>query len=211
MEDDCVDTVRKWPVPKSHRDIQVFLGFANFYRRFIHRFSAITRPLSSLLEGGKNGKFSGPFTMTDDALKAFDALKDAFCSAPLLTHFDPERPSRLETNASGKAITGIISQPKGNPLAPIKDQSRVGGDATGGFLEDKSQMHWHPVAFWSRKMTPAERNYDTGDTELLAIVMSCKHWRHYLEDTKHPVTIITDYLNLRSIMIDKVLSRRQAR
>ena len=192
MEEDRVRTIREWPEPKKHRDVQVFLGFANFYRRFIHRYSAVARPLSGLLEGAKNGKFSGPFIFTEAARKAFQELKGAFTKAPMLTHYDPEMPIRLETDASGKAISGIISQQRAD-------------------RDDKSQMHWHPVAYWSRKMTPAERNYDTGDAELLAIVMSCKQWRHYLEGAAHPITILTDHDNLRTVMTTKKLSRRQAR
>src|SRR5207244_2231230 len=57
----------------------------------------------------------------------------------------------------------------------------------------QKQAHWHPVAFWSRKMILAERNYETHDAELLAIVMSFKHWRHYLEGAKFPIVVITDH------------------
>ena len=178
MEEDRVRTIREWPEPKKHRDMQVFLGFTNFYRRFIHRYSAVARPLSGLLEGAKNGKFSEPFIFTEAARKVFQELKGAFTKAPMLTHYDPEMPIRLETDTSGKAISGIISQQRAD-------------------RDDKSQMHWHPVAYWSRKMTPAERNYDTGDAELLAIVMSCKQWRHYLEGAAHPITILTARLHGR--------------
>jgi hypothetical protein len=82
--------------------------------------------------------------------------------APVLQHFDPEKPIRIETDASGFAIAGILTQP-GNPMA----------------TDRRTDAHWHPVAFWSRKMIPAERNYDTHDQELLAIVKSFKQWRHY--------------------------------
>jgi hypothetical protein len=70
---------------------------------------------------------------------------------------------------------------------------------------------WHPVAFYSRKMVAAERNYDTHDGEMLAIVEAFKHWRHYLEGAAHDVELLTDHHNLQGFMTTKVLTRRQAR
>ena len=54
-----ITTIINWPEPKIHRDVQVFLGFANFYRRFIDGFSRIVTTLNTLLKGGKRGKFDG--------------------------------------------------------------------------------------------------------------------------------------------------------
>ncbi|CAA9517810.1 MAG: hypothetical protein AVDCRST_MAG96-2780 [uncultured Segetibacter sp.] len=56
-----INTILKWPEPKSFRDVQVFLGFVNFYRRFIHHYSQITAPLTDLIKDSKNGKKTGPF------------------------------------------------------------------------------------------------------------------------------------------------------
>ena len=61
MEPSRIATIQDWPVPKSFKQVQVFLGFANFYRRFINRYSAIARPLTGLLKGSQNGKKKGPF------------------------------------------------------------------------------------------------------------------------------------------------------
>src|SRR5205814_1755364 len=94
----------EWPVPASMHDIQVFLGFANFYRRFIEGYSRVVLPLTALLR--KNVKFK----WTSEAQAAFDNLKALFTSAPLLKHFDPELPITLHTDASGAAISGILSQ-----------------------------------------------------------------------------------------------------
>jgi hypothetical protein len=81
-----------------------------------------------------------------------------FAKAPLLCHFDPLRPIQVETDASKVAMTGILSQK----------------DDQGG---------WHPIAFWSRKFDAAKSNYSTPDQELMVIIESFKHWRHYLEGT----------------------------
>ena len=189
MEESRVAAVRDWPEPRTHREVQVFLGFANFYRRFIHKFSHKAQPLTDLLKGGKAGKFTGKFTLTDAAAGAFRALKASFTSAPMLRHYDPEKPIQVETDASGFAVAGVLRQPG----------------------EDPTQAHWHPVAFYSRKMTAAERNYGAGDAEMLAIVMAFKYWRHYLEGATQKITVISDHDNLRSFMSTKELTRRHAR
>jgi transposase InsO family protein len=189
MEEDRVASVRDWPEPRNHKEVQVFLGFANFYRRFIYKFSSFARPLTDLLKGGKAGKFSTKFAMTDEAREAFQALKDAFTSAPMLRHYNPEKPIRVETDASGFAIAGVLRQPD----------------------DDECQAHWHPVAFYSRKLTPIERNYGAGDLEMLAIVWAFKVWRHYLEGASQPITVISDHDNLKSFMTTKELTRRHAR
>jgi hypothetical protein len=61
IEPDHIKTVTEWPMPASYRNIQVFLGFANFYSRFIENFQKITKPMSDMLKGGRNGQFTGPF------------------------------------------------------------------------------------------------------------------------------------------------------
>ena len=189
MEPSRVDAVRGWEEPKTRRELQVFLGFANFYRRFVHAFSKIARPLNNLLKGGKRSRTHTPFELTESAKQAFRELKEAFTTAPVLRHFDPDLPIRVETDASGHGLSGILSQPNPN----------------------QEQAHYHPVAFWSRGMTQAERNYGTGDTEMLAIVSACRQWRHYLEGAKHPVTVITDHANLCTFFTTKQLTRRHAR
>ena len=188
MEPSKVDTIATWPVPKTQREMQVFLGFANFYRRFILGFSKVAAALSATLKGGTNGKFKGvKFVWTKEALELFMELKRLFACAPMLIHYDPSRRIMLECDASGFAIGAILSQLVGE---------------TG---------QWHPVAFWSRKMAPAERNYGVGESEMLAIVEACKHWRHYLEGSTYSVKVVTDHLNLCKFLTTKTLSRREAR
>ncbi len=74
MEPDCIRTVAEWPLPASHRDIQVFLGFANIYRSFIRNFSKIVKPMSDMLKGGKAGKFMVAFRPTPEMVEAFCRL-----------------------------------------------------------------------------------------------------------------------------------------
>ena len=179
MEPDRVTAITEWPVPTSVHDIQIFLGFANFYRRFIEGYSRITAPISAFLRKNQH------FHWSSQAQEAFEELKHHFTSAPILRHFDPDLLIRLHTDASGFAISGILSQ-----------------------LHDS---HWHPVAYFSRKCIPAECNYGTPDLEMLAIVESMRHWRHYLEGSRHPIQVFSDHKNLITFMSTKVLNRRQAR
>ena len=193
MEPDRVKTIQEWPEPTCVKDVMSFLGFANFYRKFIEGYSRIAAPLINLTKGSQHRKGSrhyvqkNKFTLTKDAKDAFQKLKNAFCSAPMLRHYDPNLPTRLETDASGAAVSGIVSQKQ---------------------LDDGQ---WHPIAYYSRKLTEVEARYETHDSELLAIVASFKHWRHYLEGSKYPITVLSDHANLRYFMTTKELNRRQAR
>ena len=187
MDKRRVATINDWQEPTSYRDLQVFLGFANFYRRFIAKYSKIAAPLSDLLKGSKNGKKSGPFEFPERARTAFQRLKEAFTTAPMLRHYDPTKLTRVETDASGFALAGVLTQ------------------------QQEQEGLWHPVAFWSRKMHPAEMNYETHDQELLAIIEVFKAWRHYLLGVHVTVVVLTDHNNLKYFMTTKTLNPRQAR
>ena len=186
MDTERVRTIEEWPQPRTYREVQVFLGFVNFYRRFVYHYSHIVAPLTGLLKGSSQGKKSGPFEWPLEAAQAFRQLKQIFTTTPLLHHYDPSKKVRVETDASVFGIAAILSQP----------------DENG---------HWRPVAFWSRKLIPAEQNYETHDQELLAIVASFKQWRHYLEGSSHPIEVWSDHNNLRGFMGVKELNQRQAR
>ncbi|KAG1018673.1 hypothetical protein G6F43_014380 [Rhizopus delemar] len=104
MDQSKVSTITAWPTPKSVHDVQVFLGFANFYRRFIKDYSKLTLPITALT------KKNCIFTWSSDADAAFQGLKQAFTSAPILRHFDPNSQIIVETDASDSAVAGILSQ-----------------------------------------------------------------------------------------------------
>lgn len=69
----------------------------------------------------------------------------------------------------------------------------------------------HPVAYFSRKLSPTERNYDVGDRELLAIKLTLEEWRHWLKGAEHPFVVLTDHKNLEYLHTAKRLNPRQAR
>jgi transposase InsO family protein len=180
MDPKKVSAIVDWPEPASVRQLQVFLGFANFYRRFIHSYSKVASPLTRLLKKDR------VFDFDDPARQAFQQLKTVFTTAPVLAHFHPDRPSTVETDASDFAIAAVLSQPDSNSIM-------------------------HPVAFYSRKLTAPELNYEIYDKEMLAIVTAVKEWRAYLEGAAHPFTVFTDHKNLEYFATTKVLNRRQAR
>ena len=180
MDKAKIQTILDWPEPRKVKDIQSFLGFANFYRRFIHNYSELSIPLTRLTRKGT------PWNFDHKCQLAFDSLKKAFTTAPVLTHWSPEDPIVVETDASDYALAAIISQ-------------------------HNQDGELHPIAFHSRTFSGAELNYDVHDKELLAIFEAFKKWRHYLEGTITPVDVVTDHKNLEYFITTKILTRRQAR
>ena len=143
------------------------------------------RKISKSKKSSKSETVGSDF-FTPGAKLAFTKLRQAFLKAPILHHFDLERYIQIETDVSGYAIVGVLSQ------LTLDDSGR-----------------WHPVAFFSRKIIPAETRYETHDGELLAIVKVFKTWRHYLKGARHEVLVLTDHNNLRRFMDTKSLSFRQ--
>lgn len=104
MDPGKTDAVKDWPAPRNIPDLQSFLGFCNFYRRFIQDFSKIARPMNYLLQKGIKWNW-GPNQQT-----AFEQLKAKFETGPVLLHPDPEKAFHVECDASGYAIGGELSQ-----------------------------------------------------------------------------------------------------
>jgi hypothetical protein len=180
MAQDKVQCIQDWERPRGLRDIQSFIGFANFYRQFIKGFSKIAKPLSDSTKGSPKD-----WIWTDAMTQSFEKLKHCFTTAPILTHFDPHRKCIVETDASDFALGGTLSLTATDKKLP-------------------------PNAFHSRKFSPAEINYEIHDKELLAIVDCFRAWQRYLEGSRHTVQVFTDHKNLEYIMMTKVLNRRQA-
>ncbi|KAF8754244.1 hypothetical protein RHS01_06464 [Rhizoctonia solani] len=99
-----IQAVQEWPAPTKVKEVQSFLGFANFLRCFVANFSHIARPLHNLV------KKDIPWKWEVREQEAFQNLKDAITNAPVLCHADPTKPYFLETNASGAALGSILSQ-----------------------------------------------------------------------------------------------------
>lgn len=181
MDQQKVKAVVDWAPPTTRRELQRFLGFANFYRRFIRNFSALAAPLTALTSTAAR------FVWSPAADEAFTSLKKRFTSAPILIQPDPDRQFIVEVDASDVGVGAVLSQ-----------RSAV---------DEKV----HPCAFLSHRLTPPERNYDIGDRELLAVKLALEEWRHWLEGSKVPFLVWTDHKNLEYIRTAKRLNSRQAR
>ncbi|KAI3353378.1 hypothetical protein L3Q82_019911 [Scortum barcoo] len=149
--------------------------------RFIRNYSKVAAPLTCLTSTTK------PFLWTPEAERAFTLLKSLFTSAPILSHPDPSLQFIVEVDASETGIGAVLSQ-----RCPVDQKV-------------------HPCAFFSRRLTPAERNYDVGNRELLAVVLALQEWRHWLEGAEQPFLVWTDHKNLAYLRSAKRLNPRQAR
>ncbi|QRW26531.1 Retrotransposable element Tf2 protein [Rhizoctonia solani] len=127
-----IQAVQEWPVPTKVKEVQLFLGFANFLRRFVANFSHMARPLHNLV------RKDTPWKWDTREQEAFQGLKDAITNAPVLCHADPTKPYFLETDASGAALGSILSQrQEDGRLHPL------------GFLLESFKGTKHPVTVFT--------------------------------------------------------------
>jgi len=118
MSDRKVKSVQNWAHPRSVKEFQIFIGFANFYRRFIKDFSKACKPITETLKGN-----SKDFHWGREQEEAFEELKKRFTTAPILLHFYPRRKTVVETDASDFALGWVLSQYQGRRLHPVGCQS----------------------------------------------------------------------------------------
>jgi len=148
MEKEKVQGVVEWLVPKSVKDVQKFLGLANYYRQFVKDFAKIAKPLHEMTR--KEIKWS----WGERQQKAFEELKERFTTEPVL-----DREMRVEADVSDFATGEVLSM-------KCKDE------------------RWRPVAYISKLLNEAEKNYEIHDKEILAIIRCLEAWRHFLERAK---------------------------
>ena len=161
-----LETVTNWPIPNNLQELRSFLGLCTYYRRFVANFSDIARALHELTEKGK------PFLWTTQCQQAFDSLKEAVTTAPILAYPVPGAPFILDTDASNSGIGAVLSQ----------------GTENGEKV----------VAFYSRSLSKTERNYCVTRRELLAAVESIRQFQKYLYG--QPFLLRTDHASLRWLL-----------
>ena len=154
-----------------------FLGLTNYCRRFVPDYSAITKPLTLLTRADV------PFHWTDSHTAAFERLKTALTSAPVLRIFDPKLPIRIQTDASQYAYGAVLLQ----------------DDDSGA----------RPVAYASKQFNAAQQNYITREQELLGIVLALTEFDVYLHGS--PFVVESDHHTLQTLLTQPKLSRRLAR
>jgi len=176
-----VTGVQEWPTLENKTDVQAFLGFVNFYRRFIWDFSAKARSLFNLTCSEQVWTWSGREQM------AFEDLKTVVTTAPVLMSPQDSESFWVEADSLDFITRAVLSQ------------------------QSTADRKWHPVAFYSKSLSSVEQNYEIHDKAILAIIRALEEWRHFLEGATHPVEIWTDHKNLEYFMMAKKLNRRQAR
>jgi hypothetical protein len=105
-----VEMIINWSKSHSYKNVQIFLKFVNFYKKFIKEFFRVADALFALLKKSDKDKFYTFFEFISDAKKSFKKLRQIFFTASLLRHFDLNRKIKLETNASNFIISEIIFQ-----------------------------------------------------------------------------------------------------
>ncbi|XP_075499196.1 uncharacterized protein LOC142537576 [Primulina tabacum] len=155
--------------PKNVKGIRSFLGHAGFYRRYIKDFSKITRPLYNLLEKDSS------FIFDDDCLQAFNRIKTALISAPIMIVPDWKEPFELMCDASDYAV--------------------------GAALGQRRDKMFKAIYYASRTLNAAQQNYTTTEKEMLSVVFAFDKFRTYLIGTK--VTVFTDHAALRYLFAKK--------
>ena len=137
-----VSGVAEWPTPRNKKEVQSFVGFVNFYRRFIKDFSHHACTLFDLTKKDVRWKWEEPEQV------AFDKLKELITSTPVLIFPDDSRPYCIEADSSNVATGAVLSQ----------------------WTSSENGGKWHPIAFFSKSLSPIEQNYEIHDKKMLAII-----------------------------------------
>ena len=170
-----VQTVLDWPVPKTVRQVRQFLGFASYYREFQEKFAEVTQPLQAIVNKATENQVRrrAPIIWTPECELAFQKVKHALCTAPLLHYPTRDDPFILDTDASGWAMAGVLSQ----------------------IQQGKECL----LSYASNTLSRSQRNYSATKRELLAVVTYLKKFRHYLLGNENYI-VRTDHASLRWLL-----------
>jgi len=155
--------------PKSLRDLRGFLGLASYYRKFVPLFSKIAKPLNELLQTDSD------LNWQESQQTAFNELKKALCSAPILQHFNLELQTTIHCDSSAYGLGAACCR-----------------------TEDRKERF---VAYASRTLNKTERNYSTIEREFLSLLFAMEKFRPYIYGT--PFTVITDHYPLTGLKFAK--------
>ena len=139
-----VEDVKNWTVPKTVTDVRSFLGFTNYYRRFIRGYAKVAKPLNTLVSGNNANCKKAPTEWIDECQVAFDKLKELCTSTPILAYANCKKPFQLQTDASDFGLGAVLYQQDDN------NRQRV-------------------IAFASHSLSNTEKNYPAHKLELLAL------------------------------------------
>ena len=183
----CISKEEVWPSnsnlraiaqcmpPQAYTEVHAFLGLVGHYRRFIKRFACVAQPLNDHLNGEGASRESECVSLSEDALKAFEVLKQVCMTAPVLAFADYTKPFLLEMDASKDWLGVVLSQ-------------------------KQADRQYHPVTYGSRILMPHEKNYHLAKIEFLALKWRVtEHFKEYL--LYQPVLVKTDNNPLTYIMM----------
>lgn len=162
-----IKAILEFPTPTNRKEVRKFIGTCSWFRRFIPNFSTIATPLNKLTSSGKNAP---RFFWDKDATLAFNKLKEALVTTPILACPDYDLPFSVHCDASNFGIGGMLTQ--------IKDDKEV------------------VIAYMSKSLNKNERNYSTTERETLAVISALEHWRCYIDNGKQ-FTVYTDHAALK--------------
>ena len=142
-----IQDIQKWPVPVTVHDVRSFLGFTNYYRKFIYKYAQKAKPLNKLISGENAKKKHRKVEWTEECQAAFELLKETCTDTPVLAYANYKKPFRLNTDASERGLGAVLYQLQED------DTNRV-------------------IAFASRTLSKTERNYDAHKLEFLSLKWS---------------------------------------
>ena len=176
-----IEVVRDWEKPTTVKGVQSFLGFCNFYRRFVREYGRVARPLSALTRKG------APFDWNADCQHAFEELKNRLLNAPVLAHFSHDKPTRLETDASQGVVAGVLTQ-----------QQEDGEWHPVAFFSETMQGAEHNYHIHDKELLAVIRALQCWRAELVGL------------QADEPFLIITDHEALKYFSTKRLLNARQA-
>ena len=178
MDSRKLDVIKNWPTPQNRKDIQRFLGLTGYYRKFIQDFANLLRPISELVKKNQT------WVWAEQQQHAFDKIKKALTSSPILQLPDYSKQFRVTTDASAYCIGGVLSQ----------------------ITDNDDDL---PIAYYSKKLNKHELNWPTHEKELYAIKSGLAKWRPYLYGT--PFVVFTDNSACKWFLNHVNLSNKMAR
>ena len=180
-----IEIIVNWKFFKCIKNVQVFLNFVNFYRKFIFDYSRIALFLNKLIRISEK-KFVFSWNSNEFEKTTFNVLKQTFTTTSILQHFDSNLETWIETDASNFVVVAILFQ------RDVDDQL-------------------HSIVFMSKKMNSIECNYEIYDKKLLIIMRIFEKWRLECADifVENSIKILTNHKNLKHFMTFKQLNRKQ--